>query len=186
MDEFKNNLKAIENNCKESINKIKAEKILEKYPKFNLCELIKREDFGDIDEIIDILDKFQEALKLLEKPETKSEKQLKAVYLANIMKIEFKIFKSNKYKDLLKMMETIEKCIDLKLEVPKGCNDYDPWFKEICDIKLEIEKEIEKFKKNPKEEENKIKGEIKEELDKIDEEFKKIFKKMKIFINLIK
>ena len=41
LDEFKNNLKAIENNCKESINKIKAEKILEKYPKFNLCELIK-------------------------------------------------------------------------------------------------------------------------------------------------
>ena len=177
LDEFKNNLKAIENNCKESINKIKAEKILEKYPKFNLCELIKREDFGDIDEIIDILDEFQEALKLLEKPETKSEKQLKAVYLANIMKIEFKIFKSNKYKDLLKMMETIEKCIDLKLEVPKGCNDYDPLFKEICDIKLEIEKEIEKFKKNPIEEENKIKGEIKEELDKIDEEFKKIFKR---------
>jgi hypothetical protein len=177
LDEFKNNLKAIENNCKESINKIKAEKILEKYPKFNLCELIKREDFGDIDEIIDILDKFQEALKLLEKPKFKSEKQLKAVYLANIMKIEFKIFKSNKYKDLLKMLETIEKCIDLKLEVPKGCNTSDPWFKEICDIKLEIEKEIEKFKKNPIEEEDKIKGEIKEELDKIDEEFKKIFKK---------
>ena len=186
LNKLKNNLEEIETNCKESINKIKAEKILKKYPKFNLCELKKREDFGDINEIIDILDKFQEALKLLEKPETKSEKQLKAVYLANIMKIEFKIFKSNKYKDLLKMMETIEKCIDLKLEVPKGCNTSDPWFKEICDIKLEIEKEIEKIKNNPIEEENKIKGEIKEELDKIDEEFKKIFKKMKIFINLIK
>ena len=190
LNELKENLKGIENNCKESINKIKAEKILEKYPKFNLCELIKREDFGDIDEIIDILDKFQEALKLLEKPEAcvveadpaaaKSEKQLKAVYLANIMKIEFKIFKSNKYKDLLKMLETIEKCIELKLEVPKGCNTSDPWFKEICDIKLEIEKEIEKIKEDPIKEENKIKEEIKEELDKIDEEFKKIFKKNEI------
>lgn len=176
LNKLKNNLEEIENNCKESINKIKAEKILEKYPKFNLCELIKGEDFG-IDEIIDILDEFQEALKLLEKPKAKSEKELKAVYLANIMKIEFKIFKSNKYEDLLKMLETIEKCIDLKLEVPKGCNTSDPWFKEICDIKLEIEKEIEKIKNNPIEEENKIKREIKEELDKIDEEFKKIFKK---------
>ena len=103
------------------------------------------------------MDKFQEALKLLKKPKAKSEKQLKAVYLANIMKIEFKILKSNKYKDLLKMLETIEKYIDLKLEVPKGCNTSDPWFKEICDIKLEIEKEIEKIKNNPIEEENKIK-----------------------------
>jgi len=180
LNKLQNNLEEIENNCKESINKIKAEKILEKYPKFNLCELI-REDFGDIDEIIDILDKFQEALKLLEKPKAKLEKQLKAVYLANIMKIEFKIFKSNKYKDLLKMLETIEKCIDLKLEAPKGCNNSDPWFKEICDIKLEIEKEIEKIKNNPIEEENKIKGEIKEELDKIDEEFKKIKKNEELY-----
>jgi len=90
------------------------------------------------------------------------------------VKIEFKIFKSHNYEDLLKMLETI---IDLKLEAPKGCNTSDQWFKDICDIKLEIEKEIEKIKNNPIEEENKIKEEIKEELDKIDEEFNKIFKK---------
>ena len=75
------------------------------------------------------------------------------------------------------MLEAIEKCIDLKLEVPKGCNTSDQWFKDICDIKLEIEKEIEKIKNNPIEEENKIKEEIKKELDEIDEEFNKIFKK---------
>jgi len=178
LNKLKKNLEEIENNCKESINKIKAEKILDKYPKFKLCELIKEEDFKDnIDETIDILDSFKEALKLLEKPKAKSEKQLKAIYLANIVKIEFKIFKSHNYEDLLKMLETIEKCIDLKLEVPKGCNTSDQWFKDICDIKLEIEKEIEKIKNNPIEEENKIKEEIKEELDKIDEEFNKIFKK---------
>ena len=175
LNKLKKNLEEIENNCKESINKIKAEKILYKYPKFNLCELIKEEDFRDnIDEAIDILDRFKEALKLLEKPKAKSEKQLKAIYLANIVKIEFKIFKSHNYEDLLKMLETI---IDLKLEAPKGCNTSDQWFKDICDIKLEIEKEIEKIKNNPIEEENKIKEEIKEELDKIDEEFNKIFKK---------
>jgi len=81
LNKLKKNLEEIENNCKESINKIKAEKILYKYPKFNLCELIKEEDFRDnIDEAIDILDRFKEALKLLEKPKAKSEKQLKAIY----------------------------------------------------------------------------------------------------------
>ena len=39
--ELKNNLEEIGINCKESINKIKAEKILEKYPSYNLGELIK-------------------------------------------------------------------------------------------------------------------------------------------------
>ena len=114
-------------------------------------------------------------MKLLEKPKTKSEKQLKAIYLANIIKIENKIFKSNKYNTLLNMMKMIEECIDLKLEAPKPCNNKDPWFIEICDYKLEMEKEIEKLKENPIEEGNKIKEELKEKLEKIDQEFNKIY-----------
>ena len=130
-----------------------------------------------MDEIIEILDKFKEALKFLEKPETKLEKELKAKYLANIMKIEYKIFKLNNYDTLSNMLKTIEECIDLKLNIPKGCNTMDPWFQEICNYKLEIEEKIKEIEKNPQEKENKIKEQIKDELEKIEEEFNKVLKK---------
>ena len=66
LDEFEKALKEIEKNCYESINLIKAQKIQKLYPKFSFCELIKSEDFQDIDEVIEILDKFKEALNFWE------------------------------------------------------------------------------------------------------------------------
>ena len=111
------------------------------------------------------------------KPETKLEKELKAKYLANIMKIEYKIFKSNDYNALSSMLEKIEECIDLKLNVPKGCNTVDPWFQEICNYKLEIEEKIKEIEKNPQEKENKIKDQIKDKLERIEEEYNKIILK---------
>ena len=181
LDEFEKALKEIEKNCYESINLIKAQKIQKLYPKFSFCELIKSEDFQDIDEVIEILDKFKEALKFLGKPETKLEKELKAKYLANIMKIEYKIFKSNDYNTLSTMLKTIEECIDLKLNVPKGCNTVDPWFQEICNYKLEIEEKIKEIEKNPQEKENKIKEQIKDKLERIEEEYNKIILKKSEF-----
>ena len=177
LDEFEKALKEIEKNCYESINLIKAQKIQKLYPKFSFCELIKSEDFQDIDEVIEILDKFKEASKFLGKPETKLEKELKAKYLANIMKIEYKIFKSNDYNALSSMLEKIEECIDLKLNVPKGCNTVGPWFQEICNYKLEIEEKIKEIEKNPQEKENKIKEQIKDKLERIEEEYNKIILK---------
>ena len=69
-----------------------------------------------------------------------------------------------------------EDCISLKLDVPQGCGGEEPqllWFKEICNIKLEIEQKREKAKKNPKEEENKIKEGLKYILNEINDYFKK-------------
>ena len=44
-------------------------------------------------------------------PKKREDKLLKAMYLANIVKIEFKIFNSNNYDTLLKM---VNECINLK------------------------------------------------------------------------
>ena len=65
---------------------------------------------------MDILDRFKEALRLLNEPKTKKNKLLKAIYLGNIIKIEYKIFNSNNYDALLKM---IESCLNLKVECPE-------------------------------------------------------------------
>ena len=94
--------------------------------------------------------------------------------MANIAKIEYKMFNSNNYDALLKM---IDDCINLKIDVTRGCGGSDEpqllWFKEICDIKLEIEQKKEQAKKNPKEEENKIKEGLKYILDEINAYYKK-------------
>ena len=93
----------------------------------------------------------------MKNPRRSIDKLLKAMYLANIVKIEYKMFNSSNYFSLLKM---IEECINLKESIPKkndndnncytptGLNDSNeiieiPWYKEICDIKLEIEQKKE-------------------------------------------
>ena len=105
----------------------------------------------------------------MKNPHKRADKLLKAIYLANIVKIEYKMFNSNNYDALLKM---IEDCISLKLDVPQGCGERTEdakllWFNEICEIKLEIEKKQAQAKKNPKEEEKKLKEGLKATLDEI-------------------
>ena len=164
---------SINDNINEMLNILKAESIEKYCVSFSKDILIKEDEFPTEEKRIDILDRFKDALAFLKNPHKRADKLLKAIYLANIVKIEYKMFNSNNYDALLKM---IEDCISLKLDVPQGCGGEEPqllWFKEICDIKLEIEQKREKAKKNPKEEENKIKEGLKYILDEINEYFKK-------------
>ena len=157
-------------NCNEFINILKAESI-EKYCKsFSRDILIKEDEFKTNEEKIDILDRFKDALTFVKNPKKRADKLLKAIYLANIVKIEFIIFNSNNYDTLLKM---IDDCIQLKVLVPKGCCSTDlDWFDEICVIKREVEEKKKKAKENPKEAEKLIKQELKDIIDKIDNKFK--------------
>ena len=168
--ELQFNLESILDNCKELINIVKAESI-EKYCKsFSKYNLIKEDEYSTDEQRIDILDRFKEALRYLKNPRKRADKLLKAIYLANIIKTEYKMFKSNNYDILLKM---IEECIDLKVEVPEGCGTPDlDWFDEICDYKNEIEEKQKKLIENPKEDEKKIKDELKEKIKEIDDKFK--------------
>ena len=124
-------------NCKELLNILKAESI-EKYCKsFSKDVLIKEDEFKTEEEKIDILDRFKDALSYVKEPKKKGDKLLKGMYLANIVKIEYKFFNSNNYDILLKMINEI---INLKIQAPYGCENLElGWFDEICKIKLEIE-----------------------------------------------
>ena len=160
---------SILDNCIELINILKAES-LEKYCKsFSQNNLISENEYTNEEQKLDILDRFKEALRYLKEPKKRADKLLKAIYIANIIKIEYKMFNSNNYDTLLKM---IEKCVNLKLEVPEGCeaNDLD-WFDEICKYKVEIEKKQQKLSENPKEEDNKIKENLKEIINNINKKF---------------
>jgi len=161
---------SILSNCDELLNIIKAESI-EKYCKsFSKDILIKEEDYQTDEEKLDILDRFKDALLFLKNPQKRADKLLKAIYLANIVKIEFKMFNSNNYDTLIKM---IEDCINLKLSVPEGCISPNlDWFNEICNIKTEIEQKQLIQKENPKEVEKKIKEKLNDVLSELDSKFK--------------
>ena len=133
--------------------------------------LIRENEFDTEEKKLDILDRFKDALSFLKNPHKRADKLLKAIYLANIVKIEFKMFNSNNYSRLLKM---VEDCISLKLDVPQGCGTPKIiWLEEILSIKLEIEKKIEQEKINPKQQEQKLKQELKYTLDEINCYYKK-------------
>ena len=160
---------SIEDNINELLNILKAESIEKYCASFSKDMLIRENEFSTEEKKIDILDRFKDALAFLKNPRKRADKLLKAIYLANIVKIEFKMFNSNNYDALLKM---IDDCISLKLDVPQGCGSRVEgpqleWFNEICKIKQEIEKKKEQLKLNPKEDENKIKEELKYILDEI-------------------
>ena len=165
--ELKEKFKSIKDNCEELINIIKAEKIQEYFPNFSKCNLIDENNFNQ-EEIIDILDRFNEALKYLENPKKKEDKLLKALYLGNIIKIQYKIFKVKDYDTLLKM---IEECINLKTQVPQGCESNLNWFEDICNYKLEIVEKKKILKENPEIEENNLKEKVKDIINKINEKF---------------
>ena len=168
--ELQFNLESILDNCKELINILKAESIEKYCSSFSKYNLIKEDEYSTDEQKIDILDRFKEALRYLKNPIKRADKLLKAIYLANIIKIEYKMFKSNNYDILLKM---IEECIRLKIEVPEGCDTPDlEWFDEICDYKNEIEEKQKKLKENPKEEDKKIKDDLKKIIKEIDDKFK--------------
>ena len=161
---------SILNNCHELLNILKAESI-EKYCKsFSKDKLIKEEEFKTEEEKLDILDRFKDALTFIKTTKKRADKLLKAIYLANIVKIEYKFFNSNNYDTLLKMIEDCEK---LKLQVPEGCCAMDlDWFNEIMKIKIEIEEKKNKTKENPKEEEMERKKQSKDIIDKIEQKYK--------------
>ena len=170
-EELQNQLESILDNCKELINLIKAESIEIYSENFAKNKLIDENEFLDEEQKLNILDKFKEALSYLQNPKKREEKLLKSIYLANIIKIEYKFFESNDYDILLKM---IEDCIKLKLSVPQGCESPDlGWFNEICDYKSEIEEKIKQKKENPNAEDEQFEKELSYPISKIKNYFKK-------------
>ena len=176
LERVKNNSELIDrfdsiiDNCQELLNILKAESIEKYCESFSRDILIKEDELKNEEEKIDILDRFKDALSYLKEPRKRADKLLKAIYLANIVKIEFKMFNSNNYDTLLKMAKD---CIELKLQVPEGCGAPDlEWFNEICDIKNEIEEKKRNAKNNPKEAENLIKEGLRDIIDKLDEKYK--------------
>ena len=167
---YRDSFNGILGNCKELLNILKAESI-EKYCKsFSKDVLIKEDEFKTEEEKIDILDRFKDALTYVKEPKKKEDKLLKGMYLANIVKIEYKFFNSNNYDILLKM---INESINLKIQAPYGCETLDlGWFDEICKIKLEIEEKQKNEKENPKSEEIKLKNDLKEIIDEIEKKSK--------------
>ena len=194
------NFELINNNINEILNILKAESIEKCCSSFSKDILIKEEEFTTEEKKLYILDKFKEALAFLKNPTKSSDKLLKAIYLANIVKIEYKMFNSNNYFSLLKMIEEIEEIeegINLKeskfipqkseniyeYDTPNSESDIHnnnnsnksiknpfskpPWYKEICEIKLEIKQKKEQAKENPKEQENKIKEGLKDVFEKL-------------------
>ena len=144
------------------INSIKAELIEIFSPSFCNNKLIDEKEFKNEQQILKILDKFKEALRYLKDSKNKEDNLLKSIYYANIIKIEYVIFKSNNYESLLRM---IQQCISLKEDSDDQSSPF--WFNEINKYKREIEKK----KKNSNDiDEDK---DIKEELRK-----KNIFKKI--------
>ena len=162
---------SIYDNVNELLNILKAESIEKYCESFSKDMLIRENEFDTEEKKLDILDRFKDALSFLKNPHKRADKLLKAIYLANIVKIEFKMFNSNNYSRLLKM---VEDCISLKLDVPQGCGTPKIiWLEEILSIKLEIEKKIEQEKINPKQQEQKLKQELKYTLDEINCYYKK-------------
>ena len=79
--------------------------------------------------------------------------------------MEYKIFNSNNYDALLKM---IDSCINLKVLCPEGCETpFLDWFDEICKYKLEIEE-----KKAKGGDKDTVKEDSKSIIEKIDDKFK--------------
>ena len=111
---------SINDNINELLNILKAESIEKYCTSFSKDILIKEDEFTTEEKKLDILDRFKDALAFLKNPKKRADKLLKAIYLANIAKIEYKMFNSNNYDALLKM---IEDCISLKLDVPQGCGE---------------------------------------------------------------
>ena len=201
------NFELINNNIIEILNILKAESIEKCCSSFSKDILIKEDEFTTEEKKLYILDKFKEALAFLKNPTKSSDKLLKAIYLSNIVKIEYKMFNSNNYFSLLKMIEEIEeieegiKLKESKLILQKSENNYEydnsltpgsesnnnnnsnkiiknpfskpPWYKEICDIKLEIKQKKDQAKENPKEQENRIKEGLKDIFEQLNGYYKK-------------
>ena len=124
-----------------------------------------------LDEKLDILDMFKEAKSSLRNPKTKADKLLKAIYLANIAKMEYKIFDSNDYDNLINM---IDDCINLKLHSPQGCGSPElKWFLDICNIKQEIEKQKKILEEDPLYDNNFLKNVTAPIINEIDREYDK-------------
>ena len=166
ISKYSDSFNEIIGNCKELINILKAESI-EKYCKsFSKDVLIKEDEFKTEEEKFDILDRFKDALTYVREPKKREDKLLKGMYLANIVKIEYKFFNSNNYDTLLKM---INECVNLKVQVPEGCGTLNlGWFDEICQIKIEIEEKQKNAKENPKNEEQMIKNDLKDTITEIE------------------
>ena len=157
--------------CTNLINILKAESIQKYCKSFSKNKLIDEKDFTNDEQILHISDKFREGLRYLKDSNSQEQHLLKAIYYANIIKIEYIMLKSDDYETLLKM---IDSCIKEK-ELGKESNSDNGlyWFKEIMKYKKEIEEKQEEFLKNPENKDEEIKKSLENEIKKLNYKFGK-------------
>ena len=142
------NLNSILNESNSLINSLKSESIEKYSPSYIKNKLIDEKELKNKDQALDLLDKFKEALRYIINSNNKKDNLLKAIYYANIIKIEYKILQSIDYDSLLKM---IEECISLKNSSDDKSTPY--WFNEIIKYKIQIEEKNENSRDENEDEE---------------------------------
>ena len=157
--------------CTNLINILKAQSIQKYCKSFSKNKLIDEKEYTNDEQIFNISDKFREGLRYLKDSNSQEQHLLKAIYLANIIKIEYIMLKSDDYETLLKM---IDSCIKEKEFCKEGNSDYGLyWVKEIMKYKKEIEEKQKELLNNPENKDEEIKKSLENEIKKLNYKFGK-------------
>ena len=134
----------IKNQCLAKINILDSEYLIAIQNIINSKKLISNDLINKKENLYLISDAFHQNISKLEGSDDNESLRISAFCYANIIKIEFKLFKN--FKNLKLLKHYCEKCIEKYGDFNKNVS----WFKEFSDIKKEIEEKIIK-----KENENK-------------------------------
>ena len=160
---------SIYKNCIESVNLLNAEHITILCPNLNKNELISG-DYSD-DQLIYLYDKLNESYRFIKNSVDDRSKEMKAIYLANIVKIEFKYYNSLKYTSLIKKAET---SIELIKSTDKRNLDFLKWYTELNQILNELKQKETEFKsEGGTNQEQIVQDKIKNAINEINSNFKK-------------
>ena len=162
-------MNSIYKNCIESINLLNAEHINLLCPNLNNKELISG-DYSD-DQLIYLYDKLNESYRFIKNSVDDRSKEMKAIYLANIVKIEFKYYNSLKYTSLIKKAED---SIQLIKSTDKRNLDLLKWLNELVQILKELKQKETEFKsEGGTNQEQIVQDKIKNTINEINSNFKK-------------
>ena len=153
--------------CKTEIKKINANSLIEIDKIKKSGKLIENGEDMDREELLILLDNYRQTLKNLEGLE---DYESEAIILANIVKINYKYIKSEKFEELRTMSE---QCVALAKSTNKNVEQF-KWYLEITQILQELRKRFEDKEKYEQEMfENKYKEEKRQIFEEINEYRKK-------------
>ena len=151
----------IKNQCLAKINILDSEYLIAIQNIINSKKLISNDLINNKENLYLISDAFHQNISKLEGSDDNESLRISAFCYANIIKIEFKLFKN--FKNLKLLKHYCEKCIEKYGDFNKNVS----WFKEFSDIKKEIEEKIIKDENENNEEKKRIKNNMKNVLFKI-------------------